>query len=118
LFSEKKFAEATAQYQKANDITPTGQMITRLYQSNVRSGKSADAQKTLTDWLAAIGADKLINRRGTTWRELTEGQKGATGDALVSLLLEQPAILKRPIFVTNDGVSVGFDEAQKQNLAT
>jgi arsenate reductase-like glutaredoxin family protein len=36
----------------------------------------------------------------------------------VSLLLEQPAILKRPIFVTNDGVSVGFDEAQKQNLAT
>ncbi|MBT4691514.1 MAG: Spx/MgsR family RNA polymerase-binding regulatory protein [Rhodospirillaceae bacterium] len=80
--------------------------------------KSPIDAETLTDWLAAIGADKLINRRGTTWRELTEGQKGATGDALVSLLLEQPAILKRPIFVTNDGVSVGFDEAQKQNLAT
>jgi putative PEP-CTERM system TPR-repeat lipoprotein len=60
LFSEKKFAEATAQYQKANDITPTGQMITRLYQSNVRSGKSADAQKTLTDWLASHPDDNEI----------------------------------------------------------
>jgi arsenate reductase-like glutaredoxin family protein len=49
-------------------------------------------------------------------RASPDGQKGATGDALVSMLLDQIAILKRPIFVAESGVSVGFDDAQRKNM--
>ena len=78
--------------------------------------KSPIDGSTLEGWLAAIGTDGLINRRGTTWRGLSDGQKGASGDALVSMLLDQIAILKRPIFVAESGVSVGFDDAQRKNM--
>lgn len=70
----------------------------------------------LKNWLESLGADRLLNRRGTTWRKLSEAQKDAKGEALISLLLDQPAIMKRPIFVTDKGVSVGFDDKQKHAL--
>ncbi|MCW9034893.1 MAG: Spx/MgsR family RNA polymerase-binding regulatory protein [Rhodospirillales bacterium] len=78
--------------------------------------KSPVDAETLKDWLSSLGADRLVNRRGTTWRGLSDVQKGAEGDALVALLLAQPAIMKRPIFLTHNGVSVGFDDKQKQAL--
>ncbi len=79
--------------------------------------KSPIGAETLRHWLSSIGADNLINRRGTTWRALSDSQKAADGEALISLILDHPAILKRPIFVTERDVSVGFDEKQKQALA-
>lgn len=79
--------------------------------------KSPIDAETLRYWLSSIGADSLINRRGTTWRALSDSQKAADGEALVSLILDNPAIIKRPIFVTGHDVSVGFDEKQKQALA-
>ena len=71
----------------------------------------------LQDWLSSIDADRLINRRGTTWRGLSDTQKATQGEALVSLILDHPAIMKRPIFVTENDVSIGFDDKQKQALA-
>ena len=79
--------------------------------------KSPVEAEMLKAWLSSVGADRLINRRGTTWRGLSEAQKAAKGDDLVSLIRDNPAIMKRPIFVTRNGVSVGFDEKQKQALA-
>jgi len=79
-----------------------------------KSPIDAEMQK---EWLSSVGAEHLLNRRGTTWRGLSEAQKAAQGDDLVSLILDQPALMKRPIFVTDNGVSVGFDDKQKQALA-
>jgi Spx/MgsR family transcriptional regulator len=79
--------------------------------------KSPISAEMLGEWLLSIGPDPLINRRGTTWRGLSDSQKAAQGDALVALILDHPAIMKRPIFVTKDHVSVGFDDRQRQALA-
>ena len=76
--------------------------------------------ETLKAWAAQLGGwDKLINRASTTWRTLPEMRKSPHSDPEWTLLLkEYPALVKRPVVVTGDGVvSVGFtDNGFKQRF--
>jgi arsenate reductase len=62
----------------------------------------------LQSWLNSSFADKLINRRSTSWRQLTDEQRQFEGQAQVQLLLQFPTLIKRPVFVNNDIIAVGF----------
>jgi cyanophycin synthetase len=71
------------------------------------------APEILKDWAARLGGwDKLINRASTTWRQLPESRKSPATDPEWTLLIkEHPALVKRPVLVTADGVvSVGFGD--------
>jgi Spx/MgsR family transcriptional regulator len=70
----------------------------------------------LRDWLASEFADRLINRRSTTWRGLSEKQRNVQGDALLDLLLQYPTLIKRPVFVTDRVVAVGFKPQELEAL--
>jgi arsenate reductase len=60
-------------------------------------------------WLAAVGAARLVNRSGTTWRTLTPAQQAITDeDALIALLLAQPTLIRRPVVRIGDTITVGF----------
>ena len=76
--------------------------------------------ETLKRWAKQLGGwDKLINRASTTWRTLPEPRKSPQSDPEWTLLLkEYPALIKRPVVVTDDGaVSVGFtDNGFKQRF--
>ena len=68
----------------------------------------------LPDWIAAVGWEVLVNRKGTTWRKLDETTRLAVVDApsASALMLAQPSVIKRPVGVWPNGqVSVGFDTA-------
>lgn len=74
----------------------------------------------LTAWAEQLGGfDALINRASTTWRSLPDARKtpGSTPEWLL-LLREHPALVKRPVLLTADGVvSVGFnDKRYKQRF--
>ena len=72
-------------------------------------------------WLDAVGADVLINRRGTTWRGLDDGAKAKAEDpvGIVDLLVANPALIKRPVFVGADGgVVAGFGKAEQARVET
>ena len=63
-------------------------------------------------WLEAVGAETLVNRRGTSWRTLTPEEKLAAenADTLRALLLEKPTLIKRPVVEWPDGrVTTGLD---------
>lgn len=67
----------------------------------------------LEEFLAAFGADALINRRGTTWRQLPEEEKTLqTEDEIVALLLSHPAIIKRPVLRLDNGALLLGKDAQ------
>ena len=70
----------------------------------------------LQGWLDSIFYDKLINRRSTTWRQLTDEQRQVEGDEMLGLLLEYPTLIKRPVFVTDDIVAVGFNPKELAEL--
>lgn len=64
---------------------------------------------TVRGWLDQLPADQLLNRRGTTWRQLAEDQQArAEGDGLVDLLVEAPTLIKRPMINRNGALRVGF----------
>jgi len=71
----------------------------------------------LQSWLASPYAGQLVNRRSTTWRQLSDAQREFEGEALLELLLEQPTLIKRPVFVTDDIVAIGFNPKDLIGLA-
>lgn len=68
----------------------------------------------------ALGWDSIINKRGTTFRNLSDEQKAilvnATeqAEAAALLLTENEAVIKRPILVHEDNYYVGFKDADYQ----
>lgn len=74
-----------------------------------------DAQ-LLRGWLDSAFAGKLVNRRGTSWRQLSDQQRQSDGEAQLQLLLEYPTLIKRPVFVSDDIMAVGFNSKDLTGL--
>ena len=74
------------------------------------------AAELLQDWLGSPYADKLVNRRSTTWRQLTEQQRQLEGGELVALLLDHPTLIKRPVFVRDEIIAIGFNPKELTDL--
>lgn len=57
--------------------------------------------------------EQVLNKRGTTWRQLSDEQKaGVTRENVAELLLAQPAMIKRPIIDIEGDYIVGFSAKQ------
>lgn len=62
-------------------------------------------------WLADVPLDSLVNRRGTTWRGLTDEAKASaeTEAGAIALMVDKPSVVKRPVVVVDGRVkSLGF----------
>jgi len=75
---------------------------------------------TLNHWLEALGATQLVNRRSTTYRQLTQVDKTAldAGD-VAAILAAHPTLIKRPVLDWDGAVAVGFsadDYARRSGL--
>lgn len=80
-------------------------------------------EQRLQRFIDQLGFQALLNTRGTTWRKLSEELRerinSDTSDSLQAaknLMLEQPAVIKRPLLITDDGHALlGFsiDSYQK-----
>ncbi len=76
------------------------------------------AEKDLARWVRAAGWETLLNRRGTTWRALSDKDKdGVDAAKAVKLMLAHPALIKRPVFEAQGKVVVGFGAAEQKAVA-
>lgn len=63
----------------------------------------------LQAWVAELGWETLINRRGTTWRKLPEAEREGINEArAIELMLAHPSLIKRPVLDLGDRRLVGF----------
>ena len=62
--------------------------------------------------LARFG-DRLVNRRSSTWRGLSEAERAQPPDAL---LAAHPALMKRPVIVAGDAHYLGWDAEARSAL--
>lgn len=70
-------------------------------------------------WLAAQGQDLILNKKGTTWRKLSEAEQAYAlhnQDQLIETLCTHTSLIKRPVLATEHGYIVGFDEAAYRAL--
>ena len=74
--------------------------------------EGADHAK-LRRWIAAAGVDTVLNRRGTTFRKLTDAEKAdIDAEKAVTLLQQHPSMIKRPVVEHPGGVLIGFVEQE------
>lgn len=67
----------------------------------------------VTQWLQELGADNLINKRSTTWKQLSDAEKDqALGEQAATLICAQPTLIKRPLLDTGTQRHVGFKADQ------
>jgi arsenate reductase len=68
----------------------------------------------LDHWLSQVSWETLVNRKGTTWRQLDASVQAKVTDAASarSLMVAHPSVIKRPVLVAGSDrhVSVGVNE--------
>ena len=66
----------------------------------------------LARWADAVGWESLLNRKCTTWRQLTAEAQGAVhdSDSAQALMQAHTSVIKRPVVDWGDGqLTVGFN---------
>ena len=73
--------------------------------------KQGVPQDRLDAWLASVGIDRLINRRGPTWRKLAPEVQAGVVDAASArpVMIAHSSVIKRPLVEWGDAITVGFD---------
>ena len=68
-------------------------------------------------WLEDVGAAVLLNKRGTTWRNLSNAEKESVDAGKAeTLIVANPTLVKRPVFEGTGTLLVGFGNAQRDAL--
>ncbi|MAS26121.1 MAG: ArsC family reductase [Oceanospirillaceae bacterium] len=63
----------------------------------------------LDTFIAELGWEDLLNRRGTTWRKLPDDVKDGIDEASAkAVMLDNPSIIKRPLLDTGKQKILGF----------
>lgn len=66
-------------------------------------------EDALRRWIGGLGWERVLNRQGTTFRKLADGDRQSLEvEGAIALMLAHPSMIKRPI-VEGDGVlTAGF----------
>lgn len=81
--------------------------------------KEGVTEALLMDWVTQIPWEKLVNRAGMTWRNLSEAEKQSIQDhkSAVQLMLEKTSVIKRPVLVDNHRmIALGFSVENYQAI--
>lgn len=80
--------------------------------------KAGITRELIDSWLAQVEWDVLVNRKGTTWRGLSDERKAAVTDAVsaTELMLASPSVIKRPVLTCHGGTHIGFSDALYQQV--
>ncbi|MDC2887816.1 ArsC family reductase [Psychrosphaera algicola] len=64
-----------------------------------------------------LGWQNVLNKRGTTFRQLDDSTKEAMDESLaIKCMLDAPAMIKRPILYTNGNYYLGFKQTDYETL--
>jgi len=75
--------------------------------------KQGVTAQQLDGWIAQLGWERLVNRQGTTWRNLEPTIQADVMDAgsAKQLMQARPSVIKRPVVEWGGNTTVGFDPA-------
>ncbi len=71
----------------------------------------------LNEFESQLGWESMLNKRGTTYRQLSDDVKNTLDkDVAMALMLSQPAMIKRPLLVHQANYFLGFKAEQYQSI--
>lgn len=79
--------------------------------------KDGLTQAQLEQWVAALGWEALLNKRSTSWRQLSDEVKNNIDEAsAIREMLATPTLIKRPVLATGDTLHTGFKDSDYSAL--
>ena len=80
--------------------------------------KNAPTEAFLKDVIEQIGLGIVVNKRGTTYRKLSDNEKEALEDKnkALPIIINNSSIIKRPIVHTGNKYIVGFNKDEYKEL--
>lgn len=76
------------------------------------------SHELLENWSTEVGWETLLNRRSTSWRQVSDQDKTSIDQAkALQLMLHQPTLIKRPVLVMPDKILVGFNEKTYESIS-
>ena len=74
--------------------------------------KAGVDEAALSDWVDEAGWEALLNKRGTTFRALSDDDKADIDAAkAIRLRVANPSLIKRPVVAGAGKLLIGFSEA-------
>jgi len=71
----------------------------------------------LAKWLDAVGWETLLNRRSTTWKQLSDTDRSdVERDKALALMLANPTLIKRPVLITGKVIRAGFKDTDYKTI--
>jgi len=79
--------------------------------------KAGIDSKTIYGWLEKFTLDQIINKKGTTWKNLSEKDKKNAQETnlAVQLIIDNPSMIKRPLLHSGKVYLLGFNEKDWEN---
>ena len=75
--------------------------------------KDGLADYLVEKWVLKLGWEALVNKRSSSWRALDNRTKDRlSDDNVVSVLIEKPTLIKRPVVTYQNQLVIGFKEDQ------
>lgn len=98
-----------------NSMKKAFDLLTELglsYEFHDYKKQGIDAE-TIKVWLKQIPQDILLNKKGTTWKKLSEEEQQlalSSQEELIKALTTHSSLIKRPVIDQEGQFVVGFDE--------
>ena len=65
----------------------------------------------INHWLQQTSLDKLVNKRSTSWKQLSETERGSLCiETAAGLCVQYETLIKRPVLEHKDEIHFGFSE--------
>ena len=79
--------------------------------------KAGIEAEQLRAWARDVGWQTLLNRAGTTFRQLPDADKAGIDEAkAIELMVAQPSMIKRPVVTGGERLIVGFKPAEWEEV--
>lgn len=81
-----------------------------------KDGITADK---LQNWLRQVSIEELINKKGSTWKALSDEEKASVVDtkSAIEVILKNASVIKRPLIEQNEKVvALGFDAKKYEEI--
>ncbi len=70
----------------------------------------------LNQFEASVGWEALLNKRSTSWKQLSEDQRNTVSkQTALEYMLAKPTLIKRPVLDTKKKLIIGFTEQNYRN---
>lgn len=72
--------------------------------------KNPPSTKMIAEWVKQKGMDKVLNKKGITYRAMSPDIQKMNENELIALMSENPTLIKRPILIDQDILEFGFSK--------